>query len=154
MLAREQGDEQVAQAILRRLDQDFGRVETNGAVSYAKASNVNNATIIMGRLARQADMRNTVLNGPPATALAGPVLAEVAYPDVLVAKAYSHDGKSLELVLYPGRAEGKQTLHLARLIPGGRYSAGGETFAADADGKASFECLLSGRTAVTITPEG
>jgi len=154
MLAREQGDEQVAQAILRRLDQDFGRVETDGAVSYAKASNVNNATIIMGRLARQADMRNMVLNGPPATALAGPVLAEAAYPDVLVAKAYSHDGKSLELVLYPGRAEGKQTLHLARLIPGGRYSAGGETITADADGKASFECLLSGRTAVTITPEG
>ena len=153
MLSREQGDQEVADAILRKLDKDFGRVERDGVVSYAKASNVNNATIIMGRLLRRFDMRKLILEGPPPGALTGPVLAEVSYPDVLVAKAFS-DGERLELVLSAGGADGRQTLRLERLHPGQSYTLapGGQMFTADAQGGAAIEVLIEGRTEVTISP--
>ncbi|WP_284258885.1 linalool dehydratase/isomerase domain-containing protein [Acidocella aquatica] len=153
MLAREQGDQEVAEAILRKLDKDFGRVERDGVVSYAKASNVNNATIIMGRLLRRFDMRGLLRDGPPPGALSGPVLAEAKYPDVLVAKAYS-DGEALELVLYAGGAAGPQKLKLGRLRPGRSYALAPEglVFSADAQGGAEIEVMLEGRTQVSITP--
>src|SRR5277367_5683114 len=52
VLAREQGDDEVANAILRKLDREFDRVENNGTVSYAKSSNYNMAYTIMGRILR------------------------------------------------------------------------------------------------------
>ncbi len=153
MLAREQGDQEVAEAIMRRLDADFGRVERDGVVSYAKASNVNNATIIMGRLLRRFDMRKLLREGPPPGALSGPVLAAAKYPDVLVAKAYS-DGEGLELVLYAGAGAGPQKLRLERLRPGREYvlAQGGQVFSADAQGGAEIEVMINGRTEVSMTP--
>jgi hypothetical protein len=151
MLAREQGDTEVAEAILRKLDKDFGRVERDGAVGYAKASNVNNATIATGRIVRREDIRNMVLYGPPAATQAGPLLAEVPYPDVLVAKAFSPDGKRLDLVLQA--AGGSHTLRLERLVAGQLYTVtGGEPFTADARGCASMECWIDGRVSVSIAP--
>jgi MFS family permease len=152
VLAREMGDEDVAEAILRKLDRDFGRTERGGVVSYAGSSNVNNATIVMGRILRRGDVSHMVLNGPPPAALLGPVLAEAAYPDVLVAKAYS-DGENLELVLYSGGGASTQRLKLGRLLPGRTYAVSqGDTFIADADGFAELDVRLDGRTPVAISP--
>ncbi|KAJ4351970.1 uncharacterized protein N0V89_007315 [Didymosphaeria variabile] len=56
-------------------------------------------------------------------------LADRKFPEVLevlVAKAYTHDGKSLELVLYNGKSDGKQKLGIERLTAGAKYTIGKE----------------------------
>jgi hypothetical protein len=156
VLAREQGDEQVARAILRKLDRDFDRTEINGTVSYGKSSNVNNATIVMGRLMRTGDVRTMVLDGPPAGAMRGPVLAEASYPDVLVAKAFS-GGDDLSLVLYGTGTAATQSLGIERLQPNGIYRVDGpgapQTIQADGRGQARFDVELSGRTEIRLAPQ-
>jgi Linalool dehydratase/isomerase len=161
VLAREQGDDEVADAILRKLDREFERVQTNGTVSYAKTSNYAMAYLVMGRIMRTADVRHMVLKGPPDGALRGPLLAQAPYPDVLVAKAYS-DGTNLSLVLHPGNGASRQTLGLERLRPGGKYrveveesperdSVSSQNLTADDKGHAQFPIDLKGRTRIEIT---
>ncbi len=73
---------------------------------------------------------------------------------MLVAKAFSH-GEDLELVLYPGRGEGRQSLGLERLKPGRAYVCTGDAaleFSADEHGCARIEVDLKGRTALNIVP--
>ena len=160
VLAREQGDDEVANAILRKLDREFNRVEIDGIVSYAKTSNYAMAYLIMGRIMRTGDVRNMVLKGPPPGAMRGPLLAQATYPDVLVAKAFS-DGSNLSLVLYPGRGASRQALGLERLRPGGQYRLEFEEIPAgdgsvsldlraDEKGHAQFAVDLRGRTRIEI----
>jgi hypothetical protein len=161
VLAREQGDDQVANAILRKLDREFDRVEANGTVSYAKSSNYNMAYIVMGRIMRTGDVRRMVIEGPPAAAMKGPLLTEAQYPDVLVAKAFS-DGTNLSLVLYSGAGPSRQTLRLERLQPGRSYrvklgegpgageGCASQSLRADESGRAEFSVALEGRTRVEI----
>jgi len=156
VLAREQGDEQVASAILRRLDRDFDRAEINGTVSYGKSSNVNHATLLMGRLMRAGDVRTMVLDGPPAGAMRGPVLTEASYPDVLVAKAFS-GGEDLSLVLYGSGNRARQTLGIERLQPNRIYTVTGAgappTVQADGRGQARFDVELSGRAEIRLVAQ-
>jgi hypothetical protein len=92
-------------------------------------------------------------NGPPASALRGPLLTDLKFPDVLVAKAFSHDGKSLELVLYNGKAPGNFTLGLDRLAPGKAYRGqSGQEFHATATGTARLVVKVDGRTQINIEP--
>jgi len=156
VLAREQGDEEVANAILRKLDRDFERSDVGGTVSYGKASNVNNATIVMGRLMRTGDVRSMVLEGPPAAAMRGPLLSGAVYPDVLVAKAFS-GGEDLTLVLYPGRGASRQRLRIERLQPRRQYAVTGvrdvPSISADDAGNAQLEVDLSSRLEIHLVPE-
>jgi hypothetical protein len=156
VLAREQGDDEVAEAILRKLDREFDRIDAQGVVSYGKASNYNMAYMIMGRIMRTGDVRSMVLEGPSAAAMRGPLLTDVKYPDVLVAKAFS-DGKGLTLVLYAGGGNDRQNLHISRLEAGRRYEVrcsgiDVRSFQADANGCAEIEVLLQGRTEVHVLP--
>ncbi|MEX2480052.1 MAG: hypothetical protein WD928_04240 [Gammaproteobacteria bacterium] len=153
---REFGDGELAEAALNSMDQDCGRIEQDGVLSYTKASCLANVWAVEARLLGTGDFRNTFVQGPPEAVRRGPVLAAADYPQVLVAKAYSQ-GEDLELVLYPGAGAGRQTLVLERLRPGARYSvrgAGGGASAlqADADGCARLEIDLDGRTALHIVP--
>lgn len=91
--------------------------------------------------------------GPPQNVLTGPILDEAPFPDVLVAKAYSPDGETLDLVLYPGKTEGKFELGFARLKAGESYrveGANGGEMVADKEGKATMEVELKGRTEVRV----
>jgi hypothetical protein len=96
-----------------------------------------------------------ISKGPPENVLKGPILDEVAFPDVLVAKAYSHDGESLDLVLYPGKDAGKFKLGFKRLRPNESYAVRGTdaTIQADEDGKATFEAELKDRTVLKLVRE-
>jgi hypothetical protein len=91
-----------------------------------------------------------ITKGPPEHVLNGPILDEAPFPDVLVAKAYSQDGESIDLVLYPGKDAGKFQIGFARLKASTNYSLEGvgNTVAAKAskDGKATFDVELKGRT--------
>jgi Linalool dehydratase/isomerase len=157
VLAQEMGDREVAEAIIRKFDKDFGRVESNGVVAYTKASNLNNAVSVLGKLTRTGDIRKCVNEGPGENCLKGPVLDTVSYPEVLVAKAYSSDGAGLELVVYPGTSQTRQTLAISRLQPNAVYavSIGSEQsrLTTTANGTAELNCVMDGRTEIHITPE-
>lgn len=92
-----------------------------------------------------------ITQGPPENVFKGPVLDTAPFPDVLVAKAYAHDGDSLDLVLYPGKEAGRFQLEFKRLAVGETYSLGGSSKTADKDGRATFEVSLDGRTALKLT---
>ncbi len=154
MSAREFGDDELAEAALRSMDQDCGRVDDNGTVSYREASCLANVWAVEAKLMRTGDFRNSFVKGPPASAFSGPQLASASYPEVMVAKATS-TGHDLDLVLYPGRGNGRQRLGLARLAPGSSYRVAGRAdldFRADDQGVASLDVELNGRTALNITP--
>lgn len=152
--AREFGDEEMAAAALRSLDADSGRKDDGGILRYEGMSNLVNDTAVIGRVRRRGDFQAAVTQGPPASAMRGPLLGEAAYPDVLVARAFS-TGEDLDLVLYNGAAAGPQTLGLERLTPNRAYAVRGavETdFTAGPDGTASLTVTLDGRTALHIVP--
>jgi hypothetical protein len=154
MCAREFGDDDLADAASRSMDQDCGRTLEDGVLSYRKGSCLANVWGVEARLMRTGDFRNSFVKGPPKSALAGPILAGASYPDVLVAKAFSR-GKDLELVLYNGKAAGPQNLALERLQPGATYRVAGaeaSTIVADGQGRATLSVRLDGRTAVRIDP--
>ena len=90
--------------------------------------------------------------GPPANVRNGPILDQVSFPDVLVGKAYSHDGDTLDLVLYPGKGAGNFQLGFKNLRPGEGYSLGDQSVIAKSDGTAVFEAVIDGRTALKLTP--
>lgn len=154
MCAREFGDNELAEACLRSMEQDCGRTVENGVLGYRKGSCLANVWSVQGRLMRTGDYRNTFTKGPPPSTFTGPLLSECAYPDVLVAKAFSH-GDDLELVLYPGAGAGAQNLGLERLEPGRTYMVSGAMqglVTADAQGMAKLTVYLRDRTALSIIP--
>lgn len=154
MCAREFGDDELAEAALRAMDQDCGREESDGVTSYREASTLANVWAIEAKLMRTGDFRNSFVKSPPGSAFTGPQLASARYPEVLVAKATS-SGRNLDLVLQPGRTAGRQTLGFARLEPGAAYAVRGRPdlgFRADATGRATLDIDLAGRTAFEILP--
>ena len=152
--AREFGDDELAEAALRSMEQDCGP-RRNGVLCYTKASNLANVWSVEGKLMGKGDFRASFVEGPPPSVATGPVLADASYPEVLVARAFS-GGDDLDLVLVPGAGDGPQTITLGRLRPGGRYELRGprETvpFEAGADGTASHRIDLRGRTALRVVP--
>jgi hypothetical protein len=152
--AREMGDEAFASACERSLEDVGGYAVIDGVGRYANASNLGNAYAIMMAMQGRNDFRSAVVDGPAASTLKGPILAEASYPEVLVARAYSN-GDDLELVLWPGAASGPQRLVLERLKPGVNYAvSGGQVghFVADANGRTNLTVDLSGRTCLKIAP--
>jgi hypothetical protein len=154
MSAREFGDDELAEAALRSMDQDCG-LSRNGVACYTKGSNLANVWGVEGRLMRTGDFRRSFVEGPPPSVSRGPVLTEGRYPDVLVAKAFSH-GDDLDLVLYPGAGKGPQRIGIERLKPGALYrlrTDGRESdFKADDRGTASLLIDLQNRTALQVEP--
>jgi len=92
--------------------------------------------------------------GAPDAWRQGPVLSEVAYPDVQVAKAVT-DGRALDLVLRPGTGPVRTVLLVERLAAGREYAVTGaaqQTCVAGPDGTAVIEVDLGGRHEVRIAP--
>lgn len=150
--AREFGDDHLAAAAQRALDEDCGLSEERGVRRYVKMSNLSNISAVMGRIRRRGDYRRTVAEPVARAALTGPVLTGIAYPDVLVARAWS-DGESLELVLYPGRAPGQRTIRIERLVPEATYDVVGAREAianADDQGCVTLTINLAGRVPIRI----
>jgi hypothetical protein len=152
MGAREFGDEELAEAAQRAMDQDCG-LSRNGVSCYTKGSNLANVWGVEGGIMRTGDFRKSFSGGPPESVSTGPFLSSAKYPDVLVAKALSH-GDDLELVLHPGGAPGSQTIGIERLRPGAEYAidGSGQRLHADESGAASIDVELRGRTPLHITP--
>src|SRR5690606_19539422 len=143
--AREFGDEEIAQAAQRSLDQDCSPVRSGGSLSYLDGSNLSNVNVAMARLMRTGDFRRSFVEGPSEATLAGPYLTGVSYPDVLVARAYSN-GENLELVLRPGGTSVEQRVTVKGLKPARRYQVTGcrePSVVAEADGVARLVVNLN-----------
>ena len=152
--AREFGDDEIAEAAQRALDQDCGRADDGGVLRYSKMSNLSNINAMRARFHRRDDFKNTVTQGPPESTFRGPILTDASYPEVLVARAFS-DGDDLEMVLYPGKQPGAQDIRVERLRPGATYALrnGSErSFKADNFGAATLSVELHGRTPLHIVP--
>ncbi len=153
--AREFGDHELAEAAQRSIDQDCGpAIENGGALRYTKGSTVANIWAAEGMLMRTGDFRNSFVKGPPESVFRGPILNAASYPEVLVAKAFSH-GDDLQLVLYPGAGDGAQILGIERLQPNANYEIRGSNegiFKSDENGCARLSIELLGRTPVNIVP--
>jgi hypothetical protein len=153
-VAREFGDDGIARAAQRSLDRDGGRVEDRGVTHYERMSNLSNLSAVLGQIRRRGYFRRAVTEGPPDSVFRGPLLCDAKYPDVLVARAFSH-GDDLELVLHPGAERGTHTIGVERLRPNAKYRTRGAqelAFAADARGTASLDVDLHGRTPLHIVP--
>jgi len=152
--AAEFGDESIRQDALEQLDTEFFPVEAteSGALRNKGLSATAQVVALMARLMRHQDLANATLHGPDPVAMSGPILAEAKFPDVLVSKAYSHDGKGLDVVLYPGKAAGVFKLRFERLERGKTYDIGGKRVQADGQGRASVDVKIDGRTPVMVSP--
>jgi hypothetical protein len=152
--AREFGDEETAAAAQESLDRRCGRSIEGGVLRYIGGSNLSNILAARARIHRRDDFRIAVTQGPGEAAARGPILAEVGYPDVLVARARS-DGEALDLVLYPGKEPGPKTLRFGRLKPGRRYMVRNgkeDGMVADGTGAATLTVDLRGRTPILVLP--
>ncbi len=154
--AREFGDADFAAAAARGLDRAGGLDVSAEGRRYTKGSNLANASALQGLLLQRDDYRRLVTQGPAASTRNGPILTDASYPDVLVARAFSHS-EDLELTLYPGKSPGRQTIKVERLQRHRRYAVTGsntgtETVVADGEGAASLVVNLHERTPVRLTP--
>ena len=155
MSAREFGDDALADAAIRAMDQDCGRVVEDGVARYTGGSGWANIWAVDARLMRTGDFRRSFVERPTRGALEGPLLAEAPYPAVLVAEARS-SGRDLKLVLCPGQGACDVCLGFARLSPGQRYRAEGASgtfeLLADEEGKAVLKLRLAERMGLHFLP--
>lgn len=151
--AAEFGDKSIHHDALEQLDTEFFPVEAteSGALRNKALSVTAQVVALMARLIRHQDLANATLHGPDPVAMSGPILAEVEFPDVLVSKAYSHDGKGLDVVLYPGKAAGVFKLGFERLERGKTYDIGGKRVQADGQGRARVDVEIDSRTSVMMS---
>lgn len=151
--AAEFGDRKVSADCIEQVDTEMHPVmETaTGALRNKGLSTIAQGSLLRARLSRYQDWTNMMTVGPPPNALSGPLLTDCKFPDVLVAKAYSHDGQGLDLVLYNGNEAGVFDLGFERLQPGKEYMGQhGKKFTADSQGKAKIKANLDGRTPIMI----
>ncbi|KAF1816396.1 hypothetical protein P152DRAFT_121713 [Eremomyces bilateralis CBS 781.70] len=153
-VAAEFGDAQIAHDLVKQVDEEYHPVKEtkSGSRKNQGLSTILHGSTLRARMSGFQDWSNLVGKGIPEITRSGPILEEVTFPDVLVAKAYSVDGESVDLVLYDGKAPGRFQLGFTQLRPGATYSLGKQTATADEEGHASFELEIRGRTAVKLEP--
>ncbi|KAJ8114660.1 hypothetical protein OPT61_g3515 [Boeremia exigua] len=153
-VASEYGDYQIRDELMRQMDEEYFPVyETKtGALKSKGLSTLGQCSGLRARLGARGDWLKLLTEGPPEHCFRAPILDKVAFPDVLVAKAYSHDGKSVELVLYNGKQPGVFKLGFKNMQAGKSYKLGEEVVKADSKGEASFSTEINGRTALLLEP--
>ncbi|MDI9894507.1 hypothetical protein QM797_07190 [Rhodococcus sp. IEGM 1381] len=152
--AREMGDNDVADAAFAYVDGKEEVTRHSGVARYSGLSTQGNLYSLMARFARPSVNRDLIGAGLPTHWITGPRLAEVAYPQVLVAKAVT-DGRALDLVLRPGSACARTAVVVDRLRPHSSYALRGgidESVVADSAGKAVLHFDLEDRTVLRLEP--
>ncbi|OGE55071.1 hypothetical protein PENARI_c005G07550 [Penicillium arizonense] len=131
--AGEFGDEQIRKKALEKLHLEMNPlVAKTGVIHWPleKASSHTKTATVKAMLLRKEDWKSLIMRGPDETTLKGPILDQVPYPGVLVAKARSNTSHDLHLLLYPSAASEER--HCFRLT--------------------LMESPQDGRTSVTIEP--
>lgn len=156
LLAHGVGDTDMVDSLRQQVLENADFVDHRGARMIAGASVTANALYTLVHTSRPRALIDLIGKPHRSAKEAGPILAEVSYPEVLVASAHT-DGHALSLVLMPGRPPGgKYLLRFAQLKPHGSYRLTApheqEMLVADAQGNASARVLIDGRTPVQVTP--
>jgi hypothetical protein len=156
LLANEMGDLETVERMREEIAREAVLVDRDGATHIDGASVATQALLTIVETSHPKALTNLLRKPHTPATLAGPVLAEVPYPDVLVAKARTN-GESLSLVLHPGRPHsGESVLGFAQLKPGHRYrlAVGGSdsVVASDENGRVSCLVAVRGRTPVELRP--
>ncbi|HZU62587.1 MAG TPA: hypothetical protein VFF98_02805, partial [Novosphingobium sp.] len=134
--ALEMGDDDIIAATRATITRDHGEAMAD-AMTWTRANTV----------------RDMVTKGLPEAWRRGPLLAEAAYPEVIVTRAVS-DGAALALVLRAGAGPVRTRLGFARLVPGRRYRVvqSGQEITAGADGTATLDFALDRRSLLDLVP--
>lgn len=148
--ASEMGDDEVY-AWANRRHNALGFVTTDGVTRWP-GSTFANLTANMGRFgARDTWYRFANVEYPRAWR-EGPCLTGVAYPQVIVAQAFS-DGQALDIVIEPGAGPATVALGFERLRPGALYQLGEmEPIRADELGRGQVELVLDRRMPLRLRP--
>lgn len=152
--AKEFGDDEMADALEVSLDKRYQTVRQDGARAYTGISSWGNAGHVLARFTRENAMADLLAGEVPPEWKTGPVLAQAAYPDVLVTRAVT-DGRALDVVLRPGNGGGRTVLGLERLSPRHDYLVSGaveDTVTAGDDGRALVTVDLEDRHEVLLRP--
>jgi len=149
LAAAELGDTEVYAACMQALEEECPSVLKGGVIHRHHASVWAHGVEIMARAGVRDGFR-TVIIAPPA--VRGPRLADLKYPDILVASAHA-DESSLRAVLYAGLKDGVHAVGLAGLQPHRSYQVCGAmlpTLKADAEGTARLDVVLAERSTLHI----
>ena len=155
--AREFGDQELLEALERTIDKEYPKVTEDGRIkSNPIASVVTRGMYMQSRVMAENSIRHLVNHRLPDHVMNGPKLTGCEYPGVLVAKAVSYDGSSLDLVLYPGSDQKNQEITISDLEKNSNYvlTTGQQktNVASDANGEFSSRVMLDGRTEVRVAP--
>ncbi|CAN7577656.1 hypothetical protein [Pseudomonas umsongensis] len=152
--AGEMGDTAVVTELLRLLEEIGKPTRENGVLKYECSSGLA-ADMVRSRILRMGDWSRTVNEGPAPCTQKGPVLSQARYPQVLVARAFSH-GHDLDMTLYPGLEPGPEDIVIERLEANAHYqlvvSDSQSSVQADIKGQLKLTVMLSGRTAISLKP--
>lgn len=152
--AKEHGDNEMADALERSLDKRYKTVRQDGARAYSGISSWGNAGHVLARFTTRNSMASLLAGDVPRAWKTGPILAQAAYPEVLVTRAVT-DGRALDLVLRPGNGGTRTILGIERLAPQHDYLVTGgmdHTITADDEGRALVSVDLDDRREVLLRP--
>ncbi|CAN7574070.1 hypothetical protein [Pseudomonas umsongensis] len=151
VVAQEMGDTEVYEFARRRHDA-LPVENVNGAWRYP-GSTTANLTAAMARFASPGAWYRMANIALPQTWREGPRLAQVPYPQVLVAMAVS-DGQMLDLELVPGSEPGRFPLRFSGLKPGLTYrcDVDDQLLVATTDGAGEIQLDLKQRQRIRLIP--
>lgn len=152
--AREAGDEELSLGVYRELRERLDiSIDNRGWLVAEGASILAHAGLGRALFGRHGGWLDIVEKGMPAIWQEGPVIDSVPYPQVMVARAVSPNGRDLDAVLRTVGRQERVTVTFARLRPGGRYKLTGaleEAVVADEAGRARVQVEVAGRSALAL----
>lgn len=153
--AREMGDHDTANHLLDLLDEDCPAQNHGGVLHRPKASLWAHANEMLARSGTHNSLQRIAVTQRRLSDKAlSPYLHDISYPDILVAKAITSNGR-LDLVLYPGTGSGIKSLSICGLRPSTEYKismAVDAVFVSDPKGNARLNLPINGRTPLRIHP--
>jgi hypothetical protein len=152
--AAEMGDTELVTQLRADIDRRFPTTTDHGVKHVDNTGVWSQMFLLLAMLSREGDHHDRIARGIPDRIKHGPTLAEVPYPDVLVAHATS-DGSDLNLVLTPGREPGRFPIKLTQLAPTTTYTIAhtSESVRPDDQGNAALTVELTGRRHLHLIPQ-
>lgn len=153
-MAKEMGDQEMTELLLDEHTKYNPATVKGGVISRKSCSTTAQLVECMARVGRTNGFKDLVEQGMPEAWLKGPILEEMNYPEILVAKAVSN-GDDLDAVFYPGNGAGIYNIGLAQLKPNSRYQCAGasnDEVKADSEGRVRLTVKVDGRTPFSLTP--
>jgi Linalool dehydratase/isomerase len=152
MAAVELGDDEVAELCLAALQEECPAKVEGDAFYRPDASVWAHAVEFCARSGRKNAFHDLIER--PREQAPQPMISELRYPEIMVARAYCEQGV-LGAVLYPGERPGRFRMRVRGLTPEGVYACDGTEqprIKADPNGEAVIKVAMIGRTEIRIRP--